>query len=101
MAGKALARWGRYVDRAQSRPSTPCRSLMVAVLETALEDARDFPQRSDAVTWVASTDRWWPFSFENICEMLDIDPGEVRRLLQQDAVSEGTIAAIGCVSARD
>ncbi len=86
MAGKALARWGRYVDRTQSRPSTPHRSLMVAVLRAAIEDARDSAERTSAMAWVTSTDRLWPFSFENICEALDMDPGEVRRQLEHEVL---------------
>lgn len=52
---------------------------MVAVLESALEDARDGADCTGAAAWVTSTDRGWPFSFENICEALDMDPNEVRR----------------------
>ncbi len=56
---------------------------MVAVLEVALEDASDLTDRTDAVAWVTSTDRAWPFSFENICEALDVDPHRVRRQLDR------------------
>ncbi len=52
---------------------------MVAVLESALEDARDGADGTAAAAWVTSTDRGWPFSFENICEALDMDPSEIRR----------------------
>jgi hypothetical protein len=56
---------------------------MVAVLEAALEDARDGADRTGAAAWLTSTDRGWPFSFENICEALDMDPGTVRRQLER------------------
>ncbi len=46
-----------------------------------IKDVRDAGDRSDAVAWLGSTDRDWPFSFENICDALDMDPGHVRREL--------------------
>jgi hypothetical protein len=58
---------------------------MVAVLEVALEDASDMADRTGAAAWVTSTDRAWPFSFENICEALDMDPQRVRRELVRSA----------------
>ena len=83
MAHKALVRRGRYVDRATSRPRSPHRRLMAAVLEAALKDVGDVGDRSGAAAWLASTDRGWPFSFENICEALDMNPGDVRRQLER------------------
>ena len=71
------------MDRTTSRPTTPHRELMVAVLEVALEDASDMADRTGAAAWVTSTDRGWPFSFENICEALDVDPCRVRQELQR------------------
>lgn len=79
MAYKGLVRRGRSVDHTAVPPSSPHRSLMVAVLEAALKDAREAADRSDAVAWLGSTDRDWPFSFENICDALDMDPRHVRR----------------------
>jgi hypothetical protein len=32
----------------------------------------------EVVTWFASTDRTWPFSFERICEALGFDPEYIR-----------------------
>jgi hypothetical protein len=29
--------------------------------------------------WILSDDRRWPFSFVNVCEALDIEPGALRR----------------------
>jgi hypothetical protein len=54
---------------------------MAAVLRAAVEDACDVTTRKNAMAYVDSTDRRWPFSFENLCEALDIDPGDVRRQL--------------------
>ena len=55
---------------------------MVAILEAAIKDARDAGARTGALAWVASTDRAWPFSFENICVALDMDPDAVRVQLE-------------------
>jgi hypothetical protein len=81
MAGKASPRWARHLDRAELRPGQPQRRLMAAVLRAAVEDIRDTAQ-TNAVAYVTSTDRAWPFSFENLCEALDMDAGDVRRELQ-------------------
>lgn len=54
---------------------------MAAVLQAALDDVGKAEARRNALAWVASTDRLWPFSFENVCEALDMDAGDVRRQL--------------------
>jgi transcription initiation factor TFIIIB Brf1 subunit/transcription initiation factor TFIIB len=35
-----------------------------------------------AAAYVASRDRRWPFSFENLCEALSLDSGRLRRALR-------------------
>jgi hypothetical protein len=66
--------------------------LVVAVLEDAIDcfqkhcDARDTKTRQlfeDAAQWVSSEDRTWPFSFLNICDVLNLDPAYVREGLEQ------------------
>ena len=54
---------------------------MAAVLQAALDDVRDGAARKGALAYVESNDRVWPFSFENLCEALDMDAGDVRRQL--------------------
>lgn len=70
----------------------PHRRLMAAVLHTVLDDfrgsryarARGFRSSSDprglrrAIAYVSSTDRAWPFSFENLCDALGLDAGQLR-----------------------
>ena len=72
--------------------------LIIAVLQDAIECfqkhrfARDQRQRQlfeDARAWIASEDRDWPFSFENICMILKIDPGYVREGLMAWEEREG------------
>jgi hypothetical protein len=75
----------------------PHKRLMAAVLQTVLDDCRGSARRRRAglgapvnlravrlaIAYVASTDRSWAFSFENLCEALALDPGHLRRELQK------------------
>ena len=63
------------------------RHLMLAVLRDAVECyqkfalARDPGGRvifADAAEWIESHDREWPFSYENICEVLGLDQAYLR-----------------------
>jgi hypothetical protein len=71
---------------------------MAAVLVKALDDQgrRANPRAlfawerrdiEDAIAWIASTDRRWPFSFENICEALGMEADELRRRLRREMPS--------------
>jgi hypothetical protein len=62
--------------------------LMVAILEDAIDvyrkqaaaqDTRKRHMFEDAEAWIEDRDATWIFSFENICTILDLDPGYVRR----------------------
>ena len=64
------------------------RRLMIAVLEDAVDvyrkqaaaqEARGQQLFREAEEWIEDRDRTWLFSFENICDVLDIDSGYVRR----------------------
>lgn len=64
------------------------RRLMIAVLEDAVDvyrkqvgakDARNQALFRDAEEWIEDPDRTWLFSFQNICDVLDIDAEYVRR----------------------
>lgn len=66
----------------------PERRLAIAILEDAVDCfqkhllARDRKSRqlfTDADEWISSSDRSWPFAFENICELLSINPEYLRR----------------------
>ena len=67
------------------------RLLMLAVLEDAVDcyqkyaHARDLRGRQmfeESLDWVQSADRTWLFSFENICDTLEISAEYVRRGLR-------------------
>jgi hypothetical protein len=82
LAGEDFARLHR------SRPLSPERELMAAVLEGALADyqrccsARDkkgMKQFADAKAWILESDSEWIFSFINCCEVLGVEPGYLRR----------------------
>ena len=76
----------------QPTERTPERRLMAAVLEDA---TRAFCQNAGAQTtragrilgetseWFESSDVSWPFSFENVCDALALDPAWIRRLLRR------------------
>ena len=77
--------------------------LIVAVLQDAIEcfqkhlfdqDDKGRELFEDAQMWIASDDRRWPFSFQNICAILGINPDYLRRGLEkwqerQSAVHRG------------
>jgi hypothetical protein len=80
----------------RSAERTPELRLMAAVLEDAIRTFCRGPgsrgvrrQRlfRETADWFESSDVTWPFSFENICDALALEPGWVRRLLRrwQDA----------------
>ena len=73
-------------------PAEPQRRLMAAVLRAVIDDCRggsDYRRSAgkgvvgaatvrQAVAYVASTDRAWPFSFENLCDALGLDATALR-----------------------
>jgi hypothetical protein len=68
------------------------RLLMLAVLEDAIDcfqkyahsrDPRGRQMYDEAREWVTSADRNWLFSFENICDTLEINADYVRRGLRE------------------
>ena len=78
--------------------ANPRNRLMLAVLEEALvtfQRGLDSPKAEqrrhfhEVDRWVSSNDTDWPFSFENICSCLRIDPDYIRgglRKLKRDAL---------------
>jgi hypothetical protein len=70
-------------DRGESR-------LMFAVLEDAIRLARCPPRARpgsrhreirEALEWIFSDDRLWPFSFLNVCDALSVDAARLRSIL--------------------
>src|SRR3989449_9481148 len=81
---------------ADSHLVEPHKRLMAAVLQTVVDDCRGWVYRRargartpiarrdvrKATAYVASTDRRWAFSFENLREALGLDAGRLRRELR-------------------
>jgi hypothetical protein len=72
----------------------PQRRLMMAVLMTALHDCLtvvaigdDMRRRArrQALDFLESRDRSWPYSFENICDATGLDAAGIRRTLRRRA----------------
>ena len=72
----------------RSRPLSPERELVMAVLEEALadyqrcwkaSDKKGMERSADAQAWILESNSEWIFSFVNCCEALGIDPGYLRR----------------------
>jgi hypothetical protein len=72
---------------------TSRKDLAAGVLKQATQDLRRFHGATsaierelyfDAYRWLTSDDCSWPFSFLNVCEMLDLAPETVREELLGD-----------------
>jgi hypothetical protein len=86
----------QYSSRAGVRLAEPHKRLMAAVLRTVVDDCRggsvyrraagyeaiDTRYVGKAIAYVASTDRAWPFSFENLCDALGLDVDGLREELR-------------------
>src|SRR5262252_399047 len=79
---------------------TSQRDLAAGVLKQAAQDLRRFHGRTSAVerelyydahSWVMSDDCTWPFSFLNVCQLLNVTPEALREDLLGDA-SSGTFS---------
>jgi len=82
----------QYLRAADGRRMEPHKRLMLAVLQTVVDDCRRLVVRAaggsaerrmteEAKAYIASTDRNWPFSFENLCEAMGLDADCLRREL--------------------
>jgi len=79
--------------------SPPELRLMAAVMIDAIRDFRHAgdtcgPRARElarlATRWILSTDASWPFSFESICAVFDVEAGDLRRtLLRERALGTG------------
>lgn len=76
------------------------REMAAGVLKQAKQDLRRFRKGTskirqelflDAYRWVTANDFAWPFSFLNVCRLLNLEPESVRQELMSD-LSLGTFA---------
>jgi hypothetical protein len=75
-------------------PPTPEKGLAVGVLKQAAYDLRRYRTATkpadrdvylDAHSWITAYDSSWPYSFMNVCKLLDLCPEIVRAELMADA----------------
>jgi hypothetical protein len=90
----------QYLSLASARVTEPYKRLMAAVLRAVVDDCRagtvyrravgypaiDVRLVRKAAAYVASTDRQWPFSFENLCDALDVDADALRDELRVPSI---------------
>ena len=81
------------------------RDLAAGILEQATLDLRRFHGATrgverefylDAYRWVTSDDHSWPFSFLNVCQVLDLTPETVR----QEVLGDLSLGVFGYWSRR-
>jgi hypothetical protein len=80
---------GEYFDTLRrSEYLEPEKTLLLTMLEDAIHDYRKYKSARDPVgkerfqeaeAWIMETQSDWIFSFENICELLGLDPDYLRR----------------------
>ncbi|MGC1322275.1 MAG: hypothetical protein WA849_08835 [Candidatus Udaeobacter sp.] len=79
---------------AEPTPPAPEKGLAVGVLKQAAYDLRRYRTATkaadqevylDAHSWVTAYDSSWPYSFTNVCKLLDLCPEMVRADLLSDA----------------
>jgi len=83
------------MNRAEDYTSeTGQKELAAGVLKQAAQDLRRFNSATsaverelylDAYSWLISDDSSWPFSFLNVCQLLNLTPDMVRQELVADA----------------
>lgn len=90
----------------KSAPQGPEYLLVLAMLQDAIEcvqkyrfslDLNGRELYTDAYDWIASEDRQWPFSFENVCDILKIDGGYLRNGLFRWCERQDELRRIGKV----
>src|SRR5713101_3262316 len=74
--------------------ATSQRDLAAGILKQAVQDLRRFHGATsaverelylDAYSWLISDDSSWPFSFLNVCQLLNLAPESLRQELLTDA----------------
>ena len=79
------------LEQASTHPEDP---LAVGVLRQAVHDLRRFRRATgraerelyrDAHRWISTDDDSWPYSFVNVCKLLDVPPETLRAELLANA----------------
>ena len=96
--------WDReYLDTfRRSEHLEPEKTLLSAILEEAVQDYRKYSRGRDLKSksrfhevdeWFKRRDKKWIFSFESVCQLLDLDPEYIRRRLREAQGHDGKRAA--------
>jgi hypothetical protein len=87
----------------RKRAVSPEVSLVIAIIERAVLDLREYRfarRRRDqrlymnAYAWIASEDRRWPYSFNNLCDSLNLNAAAARAQLLGDSAPSGPPAFV-------
>jgi len=91
--GSDLSLAQQYFDSLRrSEHLEPEKALLIALLEDAIDTYRKFSRAQDregkeqfreAEKWIMALDDRWIFAFNNVCELLDLDPDYIRRGLRE------------------
>src|SRR6266566_539696 len=83
-----------FIPPAEPPAATPEKGLAAGVLKQAAHDLRRFQTATtgvkrelylDAYSWITADDFSWPYSFVNVCKLLDVWPEAIRTELFADA----------------
>jgi hypothetical protein len=83
-----------FTPPAEPQAPVPEKGLAAGVLKQAAYDLRRFHSATkgakrelylDAYTWITANDFSWPYSFMNVCKLLDVCPDVIRTELLADA----------------
>ena len=82
----------------EATPAAPEENLAIGVLRQATYDLRRFREPTnklerelyrDAYGWIQANDFTWPYSFANICRLLEVPPEALRAQLLAQASLRG------------
>jgi len=83
-----------FIPPAEPPATTPEKGLAAGVLKQTAHDLRRFQAATkgvkrelylDAYSWITDNDFSWPYSFVNVCKLLDVCPEVVRTQVLADA----------------
>jgi hypothetical protein len=83
-----------FVPSTEPATAAPEKDLALGVLKQAARDLRRFRSATrgirrelylDAYDWITADDFSWPYSFVNVCKLLDVSPEVVRSEIFADA----------------
>ncbi len=83
-----------FVPTPEPPAATPEKGLAAGVLKQTAHDLRRFQAATkgvkrelylDAYTWITASDFSWPYSFVNVCKLLDVCPEVIRTEIFADA----------------